>query len=390
MTTPVAPSRGSRCRTRKCSSRPNDGWQVHGLPCRRRRRRAESLVAAVASEGLRNPVIHIAAGISHDHDASIPGCAVFDVSMPGLDGLELQQALTAEGSQRPVIFLTGKGDIPTSVRAMRAGAIDFLTKPVSDRDLLAAIARAEKEDAETRQRPCRTEFDQCQDCTPDAAGTRSHDPRHRRQAQQANSRRFGNSREDHQGPPWPGDEKLGVRSVADLVRLAEKAGISRNGDGPCGIDLRANSTIRLADADSRSHDARIPPWIAIVDDDPSVLKALARLLKARGIRGRTFTSARDFLTSLPDGRPECLIVDLQMPEMDGLELQHHLTNGIRIPTIVITAHNEGEMRERCKSMGASDFLSKPLQDTSLLAAIDKAKRIDARDRRARNAEDDEA
>jgi FixJ family two-component response regulator len=137
--------------------------------------------------------------------------------------------------------------------------------------------------------------------------------------------------------------------------------------------------------------AQDSPWIAIVDDDPSVLKALARLLKARGIEVRTYTSARDFLTSLPDGRPECLVVDLQMPEMTGLELQRHLIRtGIRIPTIVITAHNEGEMRELCKSMGASDFLSKPLQDTSLLAAIDKAKRIDARDRRARNAEDDEA
>jgi FixJ family two-component response regulator len=136
--------------------------------------------------------------------------------------------------------------------------------------------------------------------------------------------------------------------------------------------------------------AQDSPWIAIVDDDPSVLKALARLLKARGIEVRTYGSARDFLTSLPDGRPECLVVDLQMPEMTGLELQRHLIRtGIRIPTIVITAHNEGEMRELCKSMGASDFLSKPLQDTSLLAAIDKATRIDARDRRARNAEDDE-
>jgi FixJ family two-component response regulator len=136
--------------------------------------------------------------------------------------------------------------------------------------------------------------------------------------------------------------------------------------------------------------AQDSPWIAIVDDDPSVLKALARLLKARGIEVRTYRSARDFLTSLPDGRPECLVVDLQMPEMTGLELQRHLIRtGIRIPTIVITAHNEGEMRELCKSMGASDFLSKPLQDTSLLAAIDKAKRIDARDRRTRNAEDDE-
>jgi len=73
------------------------------------------------------------------HDASIPGCAVLDVAMPDLDGLELQQALTAGGSQRPIIFLTSQGDIPTTVRAMRAGAIDFLTKPVRGADLMAAI-----------------------------------------------------------------------------------------------------------------------------------------------------------------------------------------------------------------------------------------------------------
>jgi len=71
--------------------------------------------------------------------------------MPGLDGLELQQALTAGGSHRPVIFISGKGDIPTSVRAMKAGAIDFLTKPVSNRDLLGAIARAEELDSKSRQ-----------------------------------------------------------------------------------------------------------------------------------------------------------------------------------------------------------------------------------------------
>jgi FixJ family two-component response regulator len=121
--------------------------------------------------------------------------------------------------------------------------------------------------------------------------------------------------------------------------------------------------------------AKIPSWIAIVDDDPSVLKALARLLRTRDLSTRIFTSAREFLAELPTGHPECLIVDLQMPEMDGLELQHHLVfNGIRIPTIVITAHNEAGVRERCLSIGAFAFLSKPLQDTPLLDAIDRARR----------------
>jgi FixJ family two-component response regulator len=90
------------------------------------------------------------------HDATIPGCAIFDVSMPGLDGLALQQALSDRGSNRPAIFITGKGDIPTSVRAMKAGAIDFLTKPVSNDKLLQAIARAEALD--TKSRPADAEL----------------------------------------------------------------------------------------------------------------------------------------------------------------------------------------------------------------------------------------
>ena len=119
--------------------------------------------------------------------------------------------------------------------------------------------------------------------------------------------------------------------------------------------------------------AKASPWIAIVDDDPSVLKALARLLRSRALEVRTYTSAREFLAVLPVGLPECLIVDLQMPEMTGLELQRQLArSGIRIPTIVITAHNEPGARERCESAGAAAFLSKPLQDTSLLDAIDDA------------------
>ena len=86
-----------------------------------------------------------------EHDVAVPGCAVLDVSMPGLDGLVLQHALAVtNGFHRPVVFVTGKGDIPTSVSAMKAGAIDFLTKPVKDVDLFEAISRAEARDTESR------------------------------------------------------------------------------------------------------------------------------------------------------------------------------------------------------------------------------------------------
>jgi FixJ family two-component response regulator len=114
-------------------------------------------------------------------------------------------------------------------------------------------------------------------------------------------------------------------------------------------------------------------WIAIVDDDPSVLKALCRSLRFRGFQAKTYGSAREFLASLPNGLPQCLVVDIQMPEMSGLELHLYLTRrGIRIPTIIITAHGDPVVRERAESAGIIAMLSKPLQKVSLFAAIDAA------------------
>jgi FixJ family two-component response regulator len=78
------------------------------------------------------------------------GCLVLDVQMPGLSGLDLQSELRHAGIHLPVIFITGRGDIPTSVRAMKAGAVEFLTKPVSDSELLAAIDQALERDRRGR------------------------------------------------------------------------------------------------------------------------------------------------------------------------------------------------------------------------------------------------
>jgi FixJ family two-component response regulator len=119
--------------------------------------------------------------------------------------------------------------------------------------------------------------------------------------------------------------------------------------------------------------AKNPPSIAIVDDDPSVLKALGRLLATRSFTIKTYSSAPQFLASLPEGLPGCLIADLQMPEMTGLELQLNLARrGLQIPIIIITAHDDAGMRERCKSAGAIAYLAKPVNDASLFAAIEAA------------------
>lgn len=111
--------------------------------------------------------------------------------------------------------------------------------------------------------------------------------------------------------------------------------------------------------------------IAIVDDDPPVLKSLKRFLHGRGFDVTTYQSAHEFLAATADGFPDCLIVDLQMPGMTGLELHQHLRRiGTRIPTIVITAHGGGDLEQRCLAAGACAFLSKPLNISSLLAALD--------------------
>ena len=112
------------------------------------------------------------------------------------------------------------------------------------------------------------------------------------------------------------------------------------------------------------------PWIAVVDDDPAVLKALSRLLRSHAFRARTYGSGQEFLAALPAGLPDCLIVDLQMPEMNGLELQQHLaSNGIKIPTILITAYDDVALRDQA---GLVASLRKPLQEKALFDAIDKA------------------
>ena len=81
------------------------------------------------------------------HDAQTPGCLVADVRMPGMSGLELQRTLRARGIERAIVFVTGQGDIPTTVQAMKAGAVTFLSKPVQRAELVAAVREALLRDA---------------------------------------------------------------------------------------------------------------------------------------------------------------------------------------------------------------------------------------------------
>jgi len=113
--------------------------------------------------------------------------------------------------------------------------------------------------------------------------------------------------------------------------------------------------------------------ITIVDDDESVRAAIESLLKAMGFRAEVFASAKDFLNSAQLNHTACLILDVRMPGMDGLELQRQLAAAdCRIPIVFITAHDDEDVRKRALQAGAVDFLSKPFSEEALLSAVRSA------------------
>ena len=115
--------------------------------------------------------------------------------------------------------------------------------------------------------------------------------------------------------------------------------------------------------------------IAIVDDDDSVRKALSRLLRSVGMDPEGFESGEGFLESLRSRQPDCVLLDVCMPGMDGAELLQRLTEtGYRVPAIVITAHDNEHVRDVFRAGGAVALLPKPLDDEVLLRAIRAAKK----------------
>jgi len=158
-----------------------------------------------------------------DHRDDAPGCLIADLRMPGLSGLELQEALAADAHALPVIFLTGHGDIPTTVRAMQRGAENFLTKDAPKEDLLAAIERALARDAlqrteRVRLRALRSRFD---DLTPREREVLQHVVRGRLNKQIAGDLGIGERTVKLHRTAIT--TKLRVRTVAELIRLVQEA-----------------------------------------------------------------------------------------------------------------------------------------------------------------------
>jgi FixJ family two-component response regulator len=117
----------------------------------------EALESLVRSAGYKVETFASAQDFLASSRPDVPSCLVLDVRLPGLSGLDLQNRMAEANREIPIVFITGHGDVPTSVRAMKAGAIEFLMKPFPDRDLLDAIQQAIKRDQSARQQQAEIE-----------------------------------------------------------------------------------------------------------------------------------------------------------------------------------------------------------------------------------------
>jgi len=213
-----------------------------------------------------------------------PSCLVLDLQLPGLSGLDLQKRMAEAGLETPIVFLTGHGDIPASVQAMKAGAIEFLTKPVDEEELSKAIQEAIERDRRTRQQH---------------------------------------------------------------------------------VDPRESDAI-----------------IAIVDDDPSVREGLSRLIRSVGLRVETFASAQEFLARPRTEAPGCLVLDLELPGLSGLDLQKRMAElELETPIVFLTGHGDIPASVQAMKAGAVEFLTKPFEEQQILKAIQEAIERDRQTRR---------
>lgn len=113
--------------------------------------------------------------------------------------------------------------------------------------------------------------------------------------------------------------------------------------------------------------------VAVVDDDASVRKALGRLLRASGYKVKVFASGAELLESIDAQALECIVLDVHMPSVNGLDVQATLlARGIKVPIIFITAYDDNALRERALKQGAAAYLRKPLTEQTLLNAITTA------------------
>lgn len=115
--------------------------------------------------------------------------------------------------------------------------------------------------------------------------------------------------------------------------------------------------------------------VAVVDDDGAVRNALKRVLAASGLDAETYASGHAFLDSLDDRRPDCILLDVRMPDLTAVDVLRELKRmAVQIPTVIMTGHDDDEAYAQCMAMGVAAYLWKPVDEQTLLAAIAEAVR----------------
>ena len=182
----------------------------------------QSLKNLIGSVGLKVQAFASAQEFLRSKLTDVPGCMVLDVRLPGLSGLDLQKRMVEAGMEMPIIFITGHGDIPMTVRAIKAGAVEFLTKPFRDQDLLDAIQQALERDRVAREQrgkieELRSRFDSLTPREREVMGLVVAGLLNKQIAGELGTSETTIKIHRHQVM-----EKMGAGSLAELVRMADR------------------------------------------------------------------------------------------------------------------------------------------------------------------------
>jgi len=185
-----------------------------------------ALIRLIRSVGLHVEAFSTAREFLRQKEPEVPACLVLDVRLPGLSGMELQKEMASANCRIPIIFITGHGDVPMSVRAMKAGAVDFITKPFRDQDLLDAIQHAINQDTEALRRrselvELRSRYETLTSREREVMGLVVRGLLNKQAAAELGTSEI--TVKIHRGQMM---KKMQVESVADLVRVAQRLGLS--------------------------------------------------------------------------------------------------------------------------------------------------------------------
>jgi FixJ family two-component response regulator len=257
--------------------------------------------------------------------------------------------LSRSSTSRPARITTLPTTVYTST-AIKRGAADFLNERVNDQDLLAAVRRAVAHDHRSRQAWAELKNIQGRLAT---LTPREREVLEHVVAGQLNKRIAGD---------------LGtVEKTIKVHRVRVMRKILALNPERCWPKVQYTRRIDRIRVRSVSNSAQP---IAIVDDDEAVRKGIARLLRSAGLSARAFASATEFLASLGEFLPSCVVLDLHMPGLSGFSLMETLQG--RFPIVIITGHDSPEAHTRAMTGGAAAYLTKPVGDNDLLEAISSA------------------